>query len=167
VLTARRPSWRIPHKRDPSTARTRAPALQHHTSSSPLALLFSHPPRPPGSSPCSSAHGRGWEEFSPAGARAGPRAGLGLPKLGLAGLGANLRKRVIQDGCFPMVSFDGSVVLLMRWFCLCDGFAYAMVLLMRWFSFCGFFLCYGFLQFLLVPMYGLSFCTLDAPRCGE
>jgi hypothetical protein len=99
---------------------------QHRTSSS--HFFFSHPPRPPESCPCSSAHGRGWEEFSPAGSRAGPRAGLGLPKLGLSG----------QDGCFSMVSFD--------------GFACAMV------SFCDFpFLRFSSVSYGFI-MYGLSFC---------
>jgi hypothetical protein len=131
------------HRED---SRSSSPASQLVFAS--RSSFFFHPPRPPGSSPCSSAHGRGWEEFSPAGSRAGPRAGLGLPMLVLAGLGANLQKRVIQGGCFSMV--------FVRWFCfrLCDAFLCSFPLL--WFSSVS----YSF-------MYGLFFCTVDAPRCGE
>jgi hypothetical protein len=135
VLRTRRPSWRTPYKKGPiHREHSYSSSLASHLFFAPRSSFFLHPPRPPGSSPCSSAHGRGWEEFSPApaGSRAGPMAGLGLPKLGLAGLGANLRRRVIQDGRVPMVLW------FFNWFCLCDSFTCAIVLLVRCFALCGF-----------------------------
>jgi hypothetical protein len=71
------------------------------------------------------------------GFRAGPRAGLGLPKLGLAGLGANFGERLIQDGRFRLCDgFACAMVLIVLWFCLCYGFACAMVLLVLWLCLC-------------------------------
>jgi hypothetical protein len=114
----------FPLKRDPSTARTHAPALQHRNSSSPLALLLSHPPQPPGSSPCSSAHGRGREEFSPAGSRA--EGWLRPPRAEARPCRARGKPQKTLDSGRMLSLWFRSMVLLARWFSFC-GFSFAMV----------------------------------------
>jgi hypothetical protein len=108
VLAARRRSQ--PNSFWPGPINGPAPRLEATSSSAPDPVFasslfsFSHPPQPPGSSPCCSVHWRGWEEFCPAGSGAGPRAGLGLPKLGLrtrlSRARGNLRRRAVQVGRF-------------------------------------------------------------------
>jgi hypothetical protein len=111
----------------------------------PSLFFFSHPPRPPGSSPCSSAHGRGWEEFSPAGSRS--EGWLKPPEDRPCRARGKCKPLKTRDSgrmlFYGFRSMVRSMVLLVRWFCLCDGFACAMVFLLV-------FLCYGFLRFLLV-----------------
>jgi hypothetical protein len=77
-----------PYKRAPSTARTRAPS---NTAPRFRPSLFFSPTHRDRLNHLPVALPTGEAGRSSARQAPGPRAGLGLPKLGLAGLGANLR----------------------------------------------------------------------------
>jgi hypothetical protein len=102
-----------PYKKGTIRTSRSTPQLLSILSTVVSGLVFSpsfFPPTTTAGSPCSSAHGRGWEDFGPAvlklrlpGRADGGLAWLGLPKLGLrtghrpCRARGNLRKTLVSD----------------------------------------------------------------------